>query len=293
MSGALVMASGISFLFGVFHLKLVVIGYIIMRLAMIALWLRAARGDHEHSATAYKYAFGIGLAQIYWVIFYQFQPLEGAALYGFFFLGALIELAVPVIAERGNMTPWHRHHIQERYGLLNIIVLGETLLAGSIALQAIAQDHFDTALMHTVASALVIVFAMWWIYFTREDHLVSSRPRHAFLWGYGHFVIFASGAAVGAGFAALVDIFADHAEVSRTVGVFAVAVPVSLYMIGLWFVRDRFGFDGMARFVLPVFALLILVVPLTPLALEGIAALLVLSAVIRNVAASRERVATA
>jgi hypothetical protein len=102
------------------------------------------------------------------------------------------------------------------------------------------------------------------------------------VWGYSHFVIFASGAAVGAGFAVLVDVIAHHAEVSLLVGDFAVAIPVAIYMLGLWFARDRFCLTGPARLVLPVFAALILLVPFTPQALEGIAAMTAASVVVRN-----------
>ena len=36
-----------------------------------------------------------------------------------------VELPGPVIAETRGGTPWHAHHIAERYGLLTIIALGE------------------------------------------------------------------------------------------------------------------------------------------------------------------------
>ena len=74
----------------------------------------------------------------------------------------------------------------------------------------------------------------------------------------------------------------NHAKVGLLVGVFAVAVPVALYLIGLWFVRDRFVFSGAAQSALPVFALLIVLAPLTPLGLEGVAALVVLCVLVRN-----------
>ena len=43
------------------------------------------------------------------------------------------ELAIPVIAERQGTTPWHPHHITERYGLFTLILLGESLLASANA----------------------------------------------------------------------------------------------------------------------------------------------------------------
>lgn len=291
MAGSLTMAAGIGALFKSGDLTMVVAGYVIMRLGMIALWLRAANNDPERRSAALSYAAGIGIAQIFWIIFLMLQPLQPAFLYGLFFAGVVLELAVPVIAERKSNTPWHRHHIIERYGLLNIIVLGETLLAGGLSLQQVAGGATNIAFVHIALSSLVIVFSMWWLYFAREDHLNSTDLNRALIWGYGHFVIFASGAAVGAGFAVLVDVIAGKAETSLFVGDYAVGIPVALYMMGHWFVRDRFCLEGSARWVLPVFAVLVLLAPFTPVALEGIAALTALCVIVRNHMASRSNAA--
>jgi low temperature requirement A protein (LtrA) len=90
---------------------------------------------------------------------------------------------------------------------------------------------------------------MWWLYFSKEVHLASQGLAQSLAWGYGHVSIFASGAAVGAGFAVLVDIATGHAEAAPIVGDYAVAIPVASYLVGLWFVRDRFSFGGPARHV--------------------------------------------
>ena len=42
---------------------------------------------------------------------------------------------------------------------------------------------------------------MWWVYFDRPVHDLLTSVRKAFVWGYGHYFIFASAAAVGAGLA--------------------------------------------------------------------------------------------
>ena len=288
MSGSLTMAAGIGPLFKSFDLKLVVIGYVIMRMGMIALWLRAAKNDPERRSTALTYAAGIGIVQLFWIGYFLLQPFTPVWGYGLYFFLVILELTVPVIAERKNNSPWHRHHIIERYGLLNIIVLGETLLAGGLSLQQIAGGATNIVFIHIALSSLIIVFSMWWLYFSQEEHLVSNDLNRALVWGYGHVVIFASGAAVGAGLAVLVDIVAGHAKVSIMVGEYAVAIPVAMYMLGLWFVRDRFHFTGIARYILPIFALLILLAPLTAVAITGIAALTALSVVARSGLARRE-----
>ena len=288
MGGALAIASGIELFFKSLDLTMVVTGYVIMRVGMVVLWLRAALGDPARRTTALTYALGIALVQVYWAGLLWVDSSSSVRLTLLFALGAAFEIAVPALAERSGRTPWHRHHIIERYGLLNIIVLGETLLAGSLALRAVTGEHFQIALVRVALSSLVIVFSMWWLYFSKEEHLQSQDLGRSLTWGYGHVLIFAAGAAVGAGFAVVVDIVSGHAQVLLKVGNYAVAVPVALYLLGLWFVRDRFYFDGAARHVLPAFAALVLLVPLQPLALEGVAGLLAVSVFVRSRLTGRE-----
>jgi hypothetical protein len=42
-----------------------------------------------------------------------------------FVMLAILELSVPLWAERTGHSSWHPHHIAERYGLFAIILLGE------------------------------------------------------------------------------------------------------------------------------------------------------------------------
>ena len=288
MGGALIMASGIEVFFKFLDLTMVVVGYVVMRMAMVVLWLRAALDDPARRRTALGYAAGIGLVQVYWVGLLLVGPVLPGLLPLLFALGAAFELSVPALAERSGQTPWHRHHIIERYGLLTIIVLGETLLAGSLALRAVIGKGVEAALAQIALSSLVIVFAMWWLYFSKEEHLGGQGLARSLTWGYGHVLIFASGAAVGAGFAVLVDIVTDHAEATMVVGHYAVAIPVASYLIGLWFVRDRFSFGGSARHVLLLFAALVVLMPLQSLALEGIAATLALCVLVRSALARHQ-----
>lgn len=287
MAGALTMAAGIQPFFHSLDLTLIVVGFVIMRLSMVVQWLRAAFHDHSHRKTALCYAAGIALAQVYWVGIMLGQSLLSEPLfYSCFGLGILIELAVPMLAERRGITTWHRHHIIERYGLMNIIVLGETLLAGSMALGEINAGHFDINLVYMALSSLVILFSMWWLYFSKEDHLQEQGIELAFTWGYGHLLIYASGAAVGAGFAVLVDIITHQSKISMLVGDYVVAVSVALYMFGLWFVRDRFALKGHMKHILLLFSAMIISVP-PLLGLEGIALLTLLSVIARSHVACR------
>jgi len=282
MAGALVLATGVPefFLRGGTYLGLT--GYMVMRGAMVTLWLRAAAGDPGHRPAALRYAAGIAAVQVYWLVA-VLGAGEHPAFRLLFLLGIALELAVPVWAEKPGMTPWHRHHIIERYGLLNIIVLGETLLAAVVAIRAAIDNAPLTVELASLAlAALVTAFALWWLYFADEEHLGSDAADRAFVWGYGHLLIFAAGAAVGAGFAVQVDVLTEHAHVGQLTADFAIAIPVAIYLFGLWLVRDRYCLRGRARAVLAVGALAALAAPLFSHSLAWLAVLTVLCVVLRN-----------
>ena len=257
MAGSLTVSAGIAPFFQHNELTLIVLGFVWMRICMVLLWLRASKHHPELKATTRTYAVGLSLVQCYWVALLFVQPLTLTPLLLLFGLGAAFELAVPALAERKGVTPWHRHHMMERYGLLNLIVLGETLLAGSMAighLQQLAQSTVGLWSLLQLAlvplMSLVLLFSLWWLYFSREEHLQQKSLKMAFTWGYGHLLIYAAGAAVGAGIAVHVDLLLGNQHINANTVTAAVALPVAVYLFGLWLVRDRFVFSGFGRYLL-------------------------------------------
>src|SRR4029450_6762151 len=132
---------------------------------------------------------------------------------------------------------WHPHHIAERYGLFTLIVLGESVLAATMALQS-ALDAGDElpALVALALGGLLTVASLWWIYFAQPAEDVVDRARSAFEsgtarfsfgWGYGHLVVFASAAAVGAGLAVAADQVIGHAHLSAQGATPALVTPLA------------------------------------------------------------------
>jgi len=238
MLGALVLAAGVPAATGGFDYRAVTIGYVLMRVAMVVQWLRAARGDTGHASTARRYAAGIAAVQVLWVLRLVFPaPSQGAAYVVFAALVAA-ELAVPWWAERRSMTTWHPHHIAERYGLFTIIVLGESVLGSTVAVQvAVERFGWRPPLLVVGGAGFVLVFAIWWLYFLRPagerlEHLRS--PWVLWLWGYGHYVVFAALAALGAGIEVAVAAVGGVADVSDLVTTAFVAVPVVVFVVVAW-----------------------------------------------------------
>jgi len=150
MSGVLVLAAGVPAAFEQRDFVAVTIGYVIMRVAMVAQWLRAARTDQQHRANALRYAAGTALVQVAWLLRLLLPERLGLAS---FLVLAAAELAVPWWAERGSMTTWHPRHIAERYGLFTIIVLGETILAATVAVKSAVDDEDALGELLPIAAA--------------------------------------------------------------------------------------------------------------------------------------------
>ncbi|MEP6563241.1 MAG: low temperature requirement protein A, partial [Nakamurella sp.] len=166
IAGSLVMAAGIPRLFADNGTLVIVIGYVIMRLAMVTQWLRAAASDPPRRSTALRYAVGIAVVQVGWLLTLV-VPSSIFALV--FFLLVLAELAVPIFAERGAMTTVHPHHIAERYGLFTVIVLGESVTAATLAFQGALDETEDAeTLIGLAVAGVVTLFCLWWIYFDHE-----------------------------------------------------------------------------------------------------------------------------
>ena len=250
MAGVLVFAAGIHDAFGSQNFLTGTIGYVIMRVAMLAQWARAARSDPEHRQTAYRFVLGIAVVQVAWLLRLLLPHGAGLAV---FFLLVVAELAVPVWAERARMTAWHPHHIAERYGLFTIIVLGECVLASNVALQVVVEDTgWDLDLLLMGGGGLCLLFALWWMYFLKEAGDGLARRRElGFVWGYGHYAIFGSLAALGAGLEVTVDAVSHHVEASDQLVAMAVVVPVALYLATVWLLHAPLG-EGYRASVVPM-----------------------------------------
>jgi low temperature requirement protein LtrA len=263
LSGALILAAGVERAFNEGDFAIVVAGYVVMRLALVTQYVRAGRSNPPRRATAYRYAVGVSVCQVGWVVLLFFQGMWWHPIV-FIALG-IVELLVPVWGEQAGPTTWHPGHIVERYGLFTIIVLGESILATSLGIQsAIESGEFSAGLITIIGGGLLIIFSLWWMYFDWPMDGLLTSLRKAFIWGYGHFFIFAAAAAVGAGLAVGIDQALHHAEIGPVGAGAAVAVPVAIYLTVLWTLHV--GFQARSRlqmFLIPTVVFLVLLTPLS------------------------------
>ncbi|MGN9811375.1 low temperature requirement protein A [Micromonospora sp. BQ11] len=269
IAGALIIAAGVPSAFTDGNYTVITYGYVVTRLAAVVQWSRAAAGDPEHRTAARRYMIGVTVVQLGWLLRLGLPEQWGTAT---FVLLALADLLVPAVAERPGRTPWHPQHITERYGLFTLIVLGEAVLATSLAVQA-GLDVGDRGLWSLAGAGAVIVFALWWLYFDRPVE-APDRLTSTLIWGYGHYLIFAAVAAVGAGLAVAVDHERHIGHISGVTSGYAVSVPVAVYLLTVWVLHIRPQHRGAVVVAFPVVALLVLLAPLGPVPVHLIALLL-------------------
>ena len=239
MVGVLVLALGLPRMFASIehHQRLdnsvMVLGYVIMRVALVFQWLRAAAQDQPRRRVCLLHAATIFIAQIGWVVLI----LADLSVLSAIALGltlASVELAAPVIAERqGGGTPWHAHHIAERHGLFAIIALGEGIVGTAAALSAVVDERgwtSDAALVGVASTGLV--FGMWWAYQLLPSAEIIRRHRNrAPAWSLLQMLIVTSIVATGAGLHVAAYVLEGEAQIASVDAVLAVTVPVATFLL--------------------------------------------------------------
>lgn len=248
MVGVLVLAAGVPAATRGDFLT-VTMGYVVMRIGLVGLWLRAAHDHPERRQTCRRYAVGIVLVQALWVLRLWLPPSTGLLSFGAL---ALAEFAIPVWAARVGHTPWHAHHIAERYGLFTIIVLGECVLGATNAVSGIiAATGWSVNVVLVGFGSASLILALRWVYFlVPSGEALHAHRERAFRWGYGHALVFLSLAGLGAFLGVVADQLEVHStaaeevagaghHVSPTYAVSLVASAVAVYLLSVWWMSAQ------------------------------------------------------
>ena len=177
-----------------------VLGYVVMRVGVIILWLRVAHDSPQYRDTALAYVRALVISQVGWCL-QAFLPLPPNLALAVMGVWLLQEVLYPVLAERRRRLPWHPHHMAERYGAFTIITLGEVVLGTVTAVGAdvTASGWSLNAVVVTIAG-LAMGFGIWWIYFILPaGELLAVRPARLHVVVVLHILLYASIAATGAG----------------------------------------------------------------------------------------------
>jgi low temperature requirement protein LtrA len=238
MIGVLVLAAGLPRMFtsiersGHLDNSVMVLGYVVMRIALLFQWLRAAKDDPARRRVCLTYVATISIAQVGWVA-QVILPLPAAAAIILGGVLVLIEGTGPVLAERKDGgTPWHAHHLAERYGLFAIIALGEGVVGTVAALSAVVDRQgwsLDAALIGIAGMGLT--FGMWWVYYLVPSGDILERHRdRVWGWSYIQILVITSIVATGAGFRVAAFFIDGRARITALAATLAVVVPVGVFL---------------------------------------------------------------
>lgn len=239
MVGVLILALGIPRMFASLdhggHLDngLVVAGYVVMRVALVGQWLRAGAQDPRRRAACRTYATAVAVAQIGWIALIFLDTSVPVSLIAVAVL-ILVEMSGPFLAERRmGGTPWHAHHIAERYGLLAIIALGEGVVGTVASLDAaVGTEGWSADAVLVAIAGTGLTFGMWWIYFAVPfGELLHPRRDRSFSFGYLHIVLFGAIVATGAGLHAAAYYIEHHSTLAAPGTVASVALPVGVFVV--------------------------------------------------------------
>ncbi|WP_110885934.1 low temperature requirement protein A [Deinococcus yavapaiensis] len=176
------------------HPELFVASYVGLRLTLTALHVWASRAHEEGRELNAKYAAGFAIGTALWA---ASLAVDGSARYWIWGVAIVLEIVATVLAyTTSRRIPAQVSHMDERFGLFTIIVLGESVIAVASGAKA---SGIESA-WPVAAVGLMLAGAVWWLYFDRMDHSVIDRALRSgrrallrsFVYGYSHLAVFAS-----------------------------------------------------------------------------------------------------
>jgi low temperature requirement protein LtrA len=167
------------------------LSYLLVRVALVALYARAFRHVVEARHPLAIYLAGFSLSAVLWSASLAATDEARPAIWA---AAVVVELPTPLLGWRGfGEHAFDLGHLSERFGQFMLIVLGEAAL-GIVA--ALSNVRFHPAVVVSAAAAGVIVFCLWWHNF---DFLQRRVPHGSWtvLYVHGATPVFIAVAAFG------------------------------------------------------------------------------------------------
>jgi low temperature requirement protein LtrA len=221
---------------------------------LAVLWLLAARGDRPEYRRPSR-LFVTGTAACAALLAGTALLPAGARIPAWALLDATYLAGLAAVILAASPAPEAALFITdaliERFGLLTIIVLGETL-TGVVA--GLAHEPVSGLTLAVGLVAVVVGFGAWWTYFDFAGHRHPRQtPAASLQWMLGHLPLAAAIAAMGAAMVSLVDHAHDGRTPAATAWVLCAGAAVVLGAVMLiaaslraWH-RDRWLYRPLAR----------------------------------------------
>ncbi|MGD1896891.1 MAG: low temperature requirement protein A [Phormidesmis sp.] len=179
-----------------------VAAYATLRLVIIALYLQAWRLVPQSRELTARYATSFSVAFFLWVLSIA---VPAPARFWLWAIALFIEISNgPITYLTIRNVPAQQSHMDERFGLFVIIVLGEAIIA-------VASGVSDTAWQWrnvlTATAGFITAISLWWMYFEQADETVINQALRggrkallsSYVYGYSHVLAFMGIVATGVG----------------------------------------------------------------------------------------------
>ncbi len=260
------------------------LAYIGVRIVLIALYARASRHVPEVRALTRTFLMFFTLAVLVWAVS---LALDRPWVYVAWAVALCIELAAPI---RGWKTvrdaPVDRRHLPERFGLLTLIVLGESVLAVVLGVSKVSWDAGSAA---AAVAGFLVAAAIWWIYFDFLDEgaLTARGILGGLTYVYMNYFVVAGLAALGAGVKlAILASGGDHVY-DDTGWVACAGLALAMFGLGvIQLVAGTMVIDSDVALRLSTAAIALLLIPfgLRPLAVVWVLAVMLVAQVVFELA---------
>lgn len=187
------------------------IGYIGVRVALIAMYARAWWNVELTRRLVRGYLSGFSLDVLIWVLSLFVPPPWRYVLWA---LAMVISLATPWLVRREQVrVPLSVTHFPERFGLFTILVLGESIAA---VVAGLADEEWQFGATTGAVAGVVMAASLWWVYFDNlEGSVVRRDPNkehdwHPTAWIYSHLPLAITLTMAGIGAEELVAAAAGH-----------------------------------------------------------------------------------
>ena len=158
--------------------------YAAVRGVIVLFYARTYWVQRKARAMTGRYAISYGVGAALWL---AAAFLEQPWVYVCWAIATAIDLALPFSRAMRKLVsryPPDAVHLSERYGLLTLIVLGESFVK---VLTSLSEHGASAQHLYTGGMGLIVVCSLWWIYF---DDVAGSRIKSnslsGFAWIYSH-----------------------------------------------------------------------------------------------------------
>ncbi len=215
--------------------------YTVLRLVIIVLYIQAWRLVPPSRELTARYTISFSIALVFGLISIFVPEPARFILWG---IALFIEISNgPITYVTIRSVPAQVSHMDERFGLFVIIVLGEAIVAVTTG---VADTQWQWQETLTAVCGFIIAVTLWQMYFEQADSSVinwalrgnKQALLRSYVYGYSHFFVFAGIVATGVGIQSAIEVAAPGSLTieARTV----LCGGLAVFLLGLTAVQWAF-----------------------------------------------------